>query len=121
MVKIALVNLKQPAAGQISHALAVSSRQLIQYQEQDNVIRELSDVGIVFAGGEPADYLRLLRRVRKVRTTMPFIVVAPIPSVIEWLNTLEAGATDCCSEPIDTRQLRWLMQPALPRYNHGGR
>ena len=52
MVRIALVNLKQPAAGQISHALAINSHQIIQYQEQANDIRELSDVGIVFAGGE---------------------------------------------------------------------
>ena len=76
---------------------------------------ELLDADIVFAGGEPARYMPLLRHVREARPTLPFVVVTRIPETKEWLNALEAGATDYCSEPIETRQLRWLMESALPR------
>ena len=121
MVRVALVGLEQPVAGQIRHAFAVNSHRIIQYQEQDNVIRELSDVDIVFAGGEPTDCLRLLKRVRKLRPTMPFIVVTRFPQTSEWLDALEAGATDYFSTPIGTRQLHWMMERAHPPAPlHGG-
>jgi hypothetical protein len=37
------------------------------------------------------------------------------PKTREWLDALEAGATDYCSVPIETRQLHWLMESTLPR------
>ena len=77
---------------------------------------ELKDVDIVFAGGEPAQYLSLLRRVRLERPGLPFVVVTRIPETTEWLNALEAGATDYCSSPFESRQLHWLMESALPKY-----
>jgi DNA-binding response OmpR family regulator len=124
MARVALVSLEQPVAGQIHHALAVNSHQIIHYREQDNVLRELSAVDIVFAGGEPADCLRLLKRVRKARPTMPFIVVTRNPETSAWLDALEAGATDYCSAPIGPRQLHWMMeraQPAPPRLTTSSR
>jgi DNA-binding response OmpR family regulator len=73
------------------------------------------DADIVFAGGEPTYYISLLRRVRETRPTLPFFVVTRAPETKEWLDALEAGATDYCSVPIETRQLQWLMESALPR------
>jgi DNA-binding response OmpR family regulator len=73
------------------------------------------DVDIVFAGGEPSQYLSLLRRVRAERPELPFVVVTRIPETTEWLDALEAGATDYCSSPFEARQIHWLMEAALPR------
>ena len=70
---------------------------------------------MVFAGGEPARYLSLLRRVREDRPALPFVVVTQIGETKEWLDALEAGATDYCSVPIGTRQIHWLMESALFR------
>jgi DNA-binding response OmpR family regulator len=78
-------------------------------------MREILDVDIVFAGGEPVCYMSLLRNIREARPTLPFVVVTRIPETREWLDALEAGATYYCSEPIQTRQLRWLMESVLPR------
>lgn len=78
-------------------------------------MRELLDADIVFAGGEPGYYMTLLKRVREVRPTMPFVVVTRMPETTEWLDALEAGATDYCSAPLDMRQLHWLMETAVPR------
>ena len=57
----------------------------------------------------------LLRRVRNERPTMSFIVVARLPDTVEWLDALEAGATDYCSAPIDKRQVHWMMEHAQLR------
>jgi DNA-binding response OmpR family regulator len=114
MAKIVLIGVEQVEAGQICRALGDENHQ-IERQPQNVAIRELLDADIVFSGGEPAHYLSLLRRVREARPTLPFVVVTPMPKTIEWLDALEAGATDCCSPPIETRQLQWLLESALPR------
>ena len=114
MAKIFLIGLEQEAAGQICRALTVGSHQ-IEQQPQDVLVRELRDADIVFAGGDPAWYLTLLKRVREARPALPFVVVTRIAETNEWLDALEAGATDYCSVPIEARQLHWLMECALPR------
>jgi DNA-binding NarL/FixJ family response regulator len=69
---------------------------------------------MVFAGGEPSQYLSLLRRVREERPALPFVVVTRVPETTAWLDALEAGATDYCSAPFEARQIHWLMESALP-------
>jgi len=43
------------------------------------------------------------------------VVVTRVPETREWLDALEAGATDYCSSPFETRQINWLMESALPK------
>jgi DNA-binding NarL/FixJ family response regulator len=112
MAKIVLIGLEQTAAGQICRALDPDRHQ-VESQAQDAVLRDLANVDIVFAGGEPDYYMSLLRLIREERPSLPFVVVTRIAETEEWLNALEAGATDYCSAPIDTRQLHWLMESAL--------
>ena len=78
MAKIVLVGLEQAAAGQICRALATDCHQ-VERRQQSFVTQELLDADIVFAGGEPAQYMSLLKRVRETRPTLPFVVVTRIP------------------------------------------
>jgi DNA-binding response OmpR family regulator len=114
MANVFLIGLEQAIAAQISRALAVE-RHRIELKPQNVGSRDLLDVDIIFAGGEPSQYLSLLRRVREDRPTLPFVVVTRIPETKEWLDALEAGATDYCCSPFETRQIHWLMEAALPR------
>jgi DNA-binding NtrC family response regulator len=114
MAKVILIGIEQAAAEQLCRALAADGHQIAE-QPQDFRIRNLLDTDIVFAGGEPACYMALLKRLRDVRPSLPFVVVTRIPETKAWLDALEAGATDFCSVPIETRQLQWLMESALPR------
>jgi DNA-binding response OmpR family regulator len=114
MANVFLIGLEQATAAQISRALAVE-RHRIELKPPNVGTRELMDVDIVFAGGDPSQYLSLLRRVREERPALPFVVVTRIPETTEWLDALEAGATDYCSSPFETRQIHWLMEAALPR------
>jgi len=113
MAKIVLIGLDQSSAGQICLAITADDSQ-IEQRPQDVFVQELLDADIVFAGGEPACYLSLLRHIRQARPTLPFVVVTRIPETKDWLDALQAGATDYCSEPIERRQLQWLMESALP-------
>jgi len=114
MASVFLIGLDQAIASQISRALAVE-RHRIEQKPQSVGARELMDVDIVFAGGDPAQYLSLLRRVREERPALPFVVVTRVPETSAWLDALEAGATDYCSSPFESRQIHWLMENALPR------
>jgi len=115
MASVLLIGLEQAAAAQISRALAVE-RHRIEHKSQNIGVREMMDADIVFAGGEPSQYLSLLRRVRDERPELPFVVVTRIPETKEWLDALEAGATDYCSSPFESRQIHWLMEAALPKH-----
>lgn len=114
MTKVFLFGLEQAVVGQIGRAFDADIHQ-IEYQPRTTILSELLDADIIFAGGEPTCYMSLLRRVREARPTLPFIVVTRIPETVEWLDALEAGATDYCSMPIETRQLGWLIESALRR------
>ena len=115
MANVFLIGLEQATAAQISRALAVE-RHRIEQKSRHIGVRDSKAADIVFAGGEPSQYLALLRLVREERPSLPFVVVTHVPETAAWLDALEAGATDYCSSPIESRQLHWLMESALPRY-----
>jgi DNA-binding response OmpR family regulator len=64
---------------------------------------------IVFVGGDREQFLSLLRRLRAADSTLPIIVVSRLPETSEWLDVLDAGATDYCVPPFDVRQIRSLI------------
>jgi len=117
MASVLLIGLEQATATQISRALAVE-RHRIQQKPQNIKVREMMDADIVFAGGEPSQYLSLLRQVRDELPLLPFVVVTRVPETREWLDALEAGATDYCSSPFEARQIHWLMETALPKHRN---
>jgi len=113
MAKVILIGLEQSAANQISRALAIGHE--IQLQPKTTPVEDLALADIIFAGGEQTQYLTLLRRVRAQYPYLPFVVVTRLAETSDWLDALEAGATDYCSAPFETRQINWLMETALHR------
>ena len=114
MANVFLIGLEQSTATQISRALS-AERHRIEQKPQNLAVPEMMDADIVFAGGQPSQYLSLLRRVREERPALPFVVVTRIAETTEWLDALEAGATDYCSSPFESRHIHWLMEAALLR------
>lgn len=114
MAKVVFVGVEHALAVPIAKALAVERHQL-EHKPQNAVVPDVLEADIVFAGGEPKHYLPLLRKIREFRPTLPFVVVTRVPETNEWLDALEAGATDYCSAPFESRQIHWLMESALPR------
>jgi len=114
MARVIFIGVESAEAAQIARALAVERHQLEQKPKTSGA-DDLLDADIVFAGGDPIYYLSLLREVRESRPGLPFVVVTRVPETKEWLDALEAGATDYCSAPFENRQINWLMESALPR------
>jgi DNA-binding response OmpR family regulator len=114
MAKVVLIGLEQSAASQIGKALSTESHE-IDNKPCTAPVSDILNADIVFAAGDSKQYLPLLKGVRKARPSLPFVVVTRIPETSDWLDALEAGATDYCSAPFEARQIRWLMESALPR------
>ncbi len=114
MANVFLIGLDPTTSAQIGRALGVE-RHRVELKPENLNIDDTIDVDMIFAGGDPSQYLKLLLRVRERQPTLPFIVVSRTPETGEWLDALEAGATDYCALPLRTRQLSWLMESALPK------
>jgi DNA-binding response OmpR family regulator len=114
MAKVFLIGLEQSTATQLGRVLGIEQHQ-IQHLPKNARVDDLAGADIVFAGGDRQQYMPLLRGVRESRPGLPFVVVTRIPETSDWLDALEAGATDYCSAPFEARQLNWLMESALPQ------
>lgn len=68
---------------------------------------------LVFCAAEPERYRLLLDAVRLKKPGLPIVVVSRRGEVTEWLNALEAGASDYCAPPFESTQLRWILESAL--------
>jgi hypothetical protein len=87
MTNVFLIGLEEAIAAQISRALAVE-RCRIEQKPRNIGLRELMDADIVFAGGEPPQYLSLLRRVREDRLTGRAVYAALTPFSISSVCAL---------------------------------
>lgn len=116
MAKVILIGLEQSTAGQIGRAL--SGEHQVEQKPRNSPLSDIVGADIIFAGGEKKQYLPLLNDLREAKPNMPFVVVTRIPETSDWLDALEAGATDYCSAPFEPRQMSWLMETALPNRRH---
>jgi DNA-binding NtrC family response regulator len=114
MAKVFLTGIDESLADCLERVLATANHQ-IEYRSGTDRTGDFLDADIIFAGGDAKQYLALLQRVRQGQPALPFVVVTRIPETSAWLDTLEAGATDYCGAPIESRQVNWIMESALGR------
>jgi DNA-binding NtrC family response regulator len=115
MANIITVGLDQGSAYLLDRALAPGHHQ-IAHKPKSSAVDDVIEADIVFADGEGKQYLPLLRKVRAAHPALPFVVVTRIPETSDWLDALEAGATDYCSAPFETRHMDWLIETAIPAH-----
>ena len=113
MASVILIGLEQATANQIRKGLP-ADRHCIEYSDAITSKRDLPGADIVFVGGGHTQSLSLLRQVRTAVPDVPCIVATRMPETNEWLDSLEAGATDYCAAPFDSRQLLRLLNSIRP-------
>jgi DNA-binding response OmpR family regulator len=110
MAKVVFCGLDIRSASQLSGLLAFDGHRVRRLHHLVP-LAEFLVADIVFVGGPEEQYLPLLRQLRALNRSLPVIVVPPVPDTAEWLNALEAGATDYCVPPFDVRRVRSLLAP----------
>jgi DNA-binding NtrC family response regulator len=114
MARVVFIGIEEATASLIGGALT-AQRHEIAHKQWDNGMPDLRQADIVFAGGNSTEYLPLLKQVREERPGLPFVVVSRSSDVAQWLDALEAGATDYCSAPFEMQQVQWVMESAMGR------
>jgi DNA-binding NtrC family response regulator len=68
---------------------------------------------LIFCASERERYIVLLDVVRRRRPGLPVVVAGRTPDVAEWLDAIEAGASDYCTEPFEPAHIHWIVDSAL--------
>jgi DNA-binding NtrC family response regulator len=68
---------------------------------------------IAFCPAAPDLYRPLLEALRKRSSRIPVIVVSRLAEVPQWLDAMEAGASDYCSAPFEAKEIGWILENAL--------
>lgn len=78
---------------------------------------EIADLSpdVVFCGSARVSRETALRAVAISRPWTPVIVASRQPETSEWLDALEAGASDYCSAPFESHQIEWILDSTCRR------
>ncbi len=68
---------------------------------------------VVFCGADRERYVALLDEMRERQSVLPVVVVSRTPEVSDWLDAIEAGATDYCAAPFESGHVEWILSTAL--------
>jgi DNA-binding NarL/FixJ family response regulator len=118
VANVLLIGLDETVAGEIAHAVSVEQH-TVYIRTHSIGISDLFHAGIVFVGGSSQIRLSFLREVRYSFPDLPVVVVAETLETEEWLDALDAGATDYCCAPIGRRQIHRLMELVVPTDRDG--
>ena len=109
MANVFVIGLERETAAEIATAPAVARHNVFERPHSIET-RELSDAGIVFAGGSPPVQQAVLRRIRHCYPTLPVVAVLETFNFGDWHDALEAGATDYCWAPIGSRHIQLFIE-----------
>jgi aryl carrier-like protein len=108
MSKVCLIGIDQSTALHMARILKAHGHQVTHHLVHGDTV-PVHRIDLIFAGGDTPQTLALLADARKLRSDIPFVVIAELPSTERWLDALEAGATDYFAAPIEAAHVKWTM------------
>jgi DNA-binding NtrC family response regulator len=75
---------------------------------------DLTAIDIIFCRAGHKFLARILKSAHA--QSVPVVVVTAHPDVEEWLNAMDAGASDYTAPPFDRQQMTWLLNTNLKPY-----
>jgi DNA-binding NtrC family response regulator len=68
---------------------------------------------LIFCSSDRERYAALLEAVERHKPDLPVVIVSRDPEVSEWLDAIEAGASDYCAAPFETSHIEWILESVL--------
>lgn len=72
---------------------------------------------LVFCSSNRERYLALLEAIGRQKPELPVVVVSRTPEVSEWLDAIEAGASDYCAAPFESSHIQWILDSTLKHHS----
>lgn len=110
--KIVFAGIDFPLSAELTSALEPTGSEIeTAALEPESLAHCAADV--IFCQFEPARVRRLASAIESLRRRVPIVVVGRLPEVSDWLDSIEAGATDYCTAPFETAQIEWVLETCL--------
>jgi DNA-binding NtrC family response regulator len=114
---VVLFGLEPPLAAELGSVLEgqhqkVYSEPFVSAAESLRVVERLG-AELVFCTSERSVYMSLLEAVGRHKPDLPVVIVSRTPEVSEWLDAIEAGASDYCAAPFESGQIKWILDSTL--------
>ncbi|HEU5021162.1 MAG TPA: hypothetical protein VFT60_04705 [Bryobacteraceae bacterium] len=110
MAKVIFLRLDPRSSGQLEPLLAGDGHE-IHVEKENAPIGLVRGSAAVFIGGMAESYLPVIRRLRALDSNLCLVVVARLADTQDWLNAIEAGATDYWPAPFEPSHVRSLITP----------
>lgn len=116
----------------LDETLSAELRKLLAAQQQAIYVRPfltapeclavVDELGadLVFCSSDRGRYLALLEALAERKPDLPVVVVSRMPETAEWLDAIEAGASDYCAAPFETGHIQWILDSVL-KYHSSSR
>jgi len=112
MSQVVLLGLPEDLSRLLAQLLREESHQVRQRQSIRGVWKG-SKPDAAFISGDIPDLPNAIAALRETEPKMPLIVVTRLPETRQWLDALEAGATDYIGGPFERVHIRWLMNSVI--------
>jgi DNA-binding NtrC family response regulator len=106
-----LFGLSDDLAGELLAPLQSCAVRVEAVDRTTSGIREVADstAQIIFCGAD----VSVVSELRSAKPAAPIVVVSRHPEVSDWLDSMEAGATDYCAAPFETAQMKWILETSM--------
>jgi DNA-binding NtrC family response regulator len=113
-LKIVLFGLPNGVGSELVRGLSNQTRAVYSFPcvAASDCLTLIEELGadLVFCTAEPERYWPLLKAVKLKKPGLPIILVSRCPETSEWLEALEAGASDYCAPPFEAIQIQWMLE-----------
>lgn len=120
--RIVLLGLEDSLATELGEVLARQGQAVyrVPFYSGPDWLRAIHEVraDVVFCSSDRSRYLPLIEALHQVENNkLPIVVVSHSPEVSDWLDAMDAGASDYCAAPFEARQMRWILDSTLKDRN----
>jgi DNA-binding response OmpR family regulator len=112
MSRVTLLGLPEELERQLTQVLREEAHKVVRKRHLQD-LRHGPKSGAVFISGDAPDFRGIIARLREGDPNLPIIVVTHRAGTTEWLDALDAGATDYCGAPFERMQVRCILESAI--------
>jgi DNA-binding NtrC family response regulator len=107
-----LVGLSEDLARELQKPLALFCKRIHAVQPRcgPETLRAVNEMQaqILFCG----PVVETVSQLRTMQPDTPIVVVSRRPEMVNWLDSIEAGASEYCAAPFDPAQVKWILDSA---------
>jgi DNA-binding response OmpR family regulator len=108
MSRVILLSLPEDLERPLAEVLREEAHKVIRKRHVQD-LRHGPKPDVVFISADDPEFCRTMALLREDQPALPVVVVTRMPRTSQWLDALDAGASDYCGAPFERVQVRWIL------------